>query len=444
VYGGGLNAAVRYLRSLFDASAGAGVSDGQLLERFVTQRESAALEALALRHGPMIWGVCRRILRNEHDVEDAFQATFLVLARRAVSVVPRENVGNWLYGVAFRTAMKARVTRAKCRSRESDIANAPEPEAASVDPRHDLAELLDGELNRLPDKYRTPIVLCELEGLTHGEAAERLGWPIGTVSGRLSRARAILAKRLARRGAAATGGTLAVLLAQQQSTASASVSAQLLSSTVKAATLIAAGQTKMAGVVSSEVAALTGEVLKAMRYSRIKVAAAVLLAFVLTGTGLWQTRTWAEVESPADQSFHVTVTDIIRDDNTIVTQLDFETPPGITLEVFCDKDSRGTFTLSSDSTDGKGGAASHSQVVIFGDEVESKRDSTSIVKFMIAYKVGRISSSTSQADPMPANAKQLSDLLTVPIKTGDYKFGQPTKLATFKNSTYTVVVTKPK
>src|SRR5262249_13966026 len=161
------------------------------------------------RHGPMVWGVCRRVLRDHHDAEDAFQATFLVLARRADSVVPREKVGNWLYGVAYQTARKARATRARKRIREAEGPGAPEPQAVAQARRDDLAEVLDHELSRLPDKFRTPIVLCELEGKTHGQAAEQLGWPVGTVSGRLSRAKALLAERLSRRGVSVAGAGLA-------------------------------------------------------------------------------------------------------------------------------------------------------------------------------------------------------------------------------------------
>src|SRR5262245_57265609 len=122
----------------------------------------------------MVWGVCQRVLRDHHDAEDAFQATFLVLARRAAAIQPRETVGNWLYGVAYQTALKARATRAKRRQREARVPDAPEPAATAHGPREELAEVLDRELNGLPDKYRAPIVLCELEGKSHGEAAERL------------------------------------------------------------------------------------------------------------------------------------------------------------------------------------------------------------------------------------------------------------------------------
>src|SRR5262245_30731402 len=144
--------AVRYLQTLLGEGTAVGLSDGQLLEHFVTRQDGASLEALVLRHGPMVWGVCRRILRDHHDAEDAFQATFLVLARRAASIVPQEKVGNWLYGVAYQTATKARATRARRRMREGQVPDAPEPEAASRFRHDDLSELLDRELSRLADR----------------------------------------------------------------------------------------------------------------------------------------------------------------------------------------------------------------------------------------------------------------------------------------------------
>src|SRR5205814_6161865 len=132
---------------------GADLTDGWLLERFVSRRETAALEALVRRHGPMVWGVCRRVLRNHHDAEDALQATFLVLVRKAASVTPREMVGNWLYGVARQTALKARATVAKQRTRERQVVDMPDPAVKEQNLSGDLQTLLDQELSRLPDKY---------------------------------------------------------------------------------------------------------------------------------------------------------------------------------------------------------------------------------------------------------------------------------------------------
>ena len=446
--GGGVNTVVRYLRTLVEAERSEGLSDGQLLDKFLQRQEGVFLEALVLRHGPMVWGVCLRVLRDHHDAEDAFQATFLVLARRAASIRPREKVGNWLYGVAYQTARKARATRARRRVRESGDPDAPEPEAAPHVPQNDLAELLDRELSHLPDKYRTPIVLCELEGKTHGEAAERLGWPIGTVSGRLSRARAMLAKRLARRGVSIAGGSLAVLLVQSRGTASAGVPTPLLSSTAKAAGLFAAGGATTAGVVSSEVAALTREVLKTMLFSRIRITtsitAAALLALTFAGASLWQARTWADGKARSDKGFRVTVNEVIRDDSTVVTQIDIETQPGSAVELSSDKDKGGGTVFSSDATEpDRTDGPSHMQVTVFADQVEWKEGATAAVKFILGHKVGKISGSTSETLPMPPDAKQLSDVLTVPIKSGEYRYGQVTKLVIFKGVTYSLVVNRP-
>ncbi len=277
---GGMNAAARDLQALFEVGSLGGLTDGQLLDRFVARREGAVFEAIVHRHGPMVWGVCRRILRDQHDAEDAFQATFLVFARKGSSVMTREKLGNWLYSVAFQTAVKARAMRAKRRVRESQVPDMPEPIVVPNDPWDALAESLDRELSRLPEKYRIPIVLCDLEGRTHKEAASQLGWPIGTVSGRLSRARSMLVKRLARRGMSLSVGSLAVLLAQ--GSASASMPTQLIGSTAEAASLFAAGFVVM-GAVSAEVAALAQGVLKIMLLNKIKNITVALLAVALVG-----------------------------------------------------------------------------------------------------------------------------------------------------------------
>jgi RNA polymerase sigma factor (sigma-70 family) len=436
--------AIRDLQTLFDAGTLVGLSDGQLLERFIATREEAPLEVLVERHGPMVWGVCRRVLRDHHDAEDAFQATFLVLARKAASIVPREKVGNWLYGVAYQTALKARATRAKRQMREAHVPDAPEPEAVSHVARADLAELLDRELSRMPEKYRTPIVLCELEGKTHGEAAERLGWPIGTVSGRLSTGRAMLAKRLTRRGVSHAAGALAVLLAQNQATSSASVPSALFSSTVKAATLFAARRAATEGAVSSAVAALAGEVLKNMLISKIKFTMAALLGPTLAGAGLWQAKAWADEKAPADGSFRIAVNEVLNDDSTVVKQIRIEAVPGSTIDVSCD-DKRRMNTLTADLGEpNEPNEPSSAQLIVFADHVEMEEGSTSAVKFVIGFKAGKISSGTSKTEPMPADAKVLSDVLNVQIKSGEYTYGQEMKLVTFMGATYSFVVKSPK
>ncbi len=259
---------IQHLRRAVLRRDGAGLTDGQLLEDYISRRNEAALAALVRRHGPMVWGVCRRVLRNYHDAEDAFQATFLVLVRKAASIASRALVGNWLYGVAHQTALKARATTAKRRTRERQVTAMPEPAVVEQDLWRDLQPLLDEELSRLPDKYRAVIVLCDLEGKTRKEAARQLGCPEGTVAGRLARARTMLAKRLTQRGVALSGGMLAAVLSQKA--ASAGVPTSVVTSTIKAASLFAAG-TAATGAISVKVAALTEGVLKAMLLTKCKI-----------------------------------------------------------------------------------------------------------------------------------------------------------------------------
>ena len=293
---------IQHLRSALLMREGADTTDAQLLDCFVSRREPAALEALVRRHGPMVWGVCRRILSNHHDAEDAFQATFLVLVRKAASVTPREMVGNWLYGVAQQTALKARATAAKRHTRERQEVDMPDPAVKEQDLSDDLRTVLDQELSRLPDKYRVAIVLCDLEGKTRKEAARQLGLPEGTLAGRLTRGRAMLAKRLARHGLAVSGGTQAAVLSQQA--ASACVPTSVQASTIKALTLAAAGKTAATGVVSAKVAALTEGVLKAMLRNNLKTAMTVLfvvLGMLVFGGGLYMHQAEAQ-QGPADKS----------------------------------------------------------------------------------------------------------------------------------------------
>jgi RNA polymerase sigma factor (sigma-70 family) len=264
----------------------AGISDGQLLDSFVARKDDAAFAALVRRHGPMVLGVCSRVLRNHHDGEDAFQATFLVLARKASSINPRQRLAAWLHGVAYRTALKARAMRAKRRVRERQAPQMPEPEAAQPEHRHDLQPLLDQELSRLPEIYRLPILLCDLEGKTIREAVQQLGWPQGTVAGRLVRGRKLLAKRLLQRGMVLSSGLLAGVLSENA--ASASVPPSLANATVKAAVATAAGQTAATRMILADVATLTEGVLKAMFIAKMKGVLAVMLvvALALAGVGL--------------------------------------------------------------------------------------------------------------------------------------------------------------
>jgi RNA polymerase sigma factor (sigma-70 family) len=209
------------------------VSDAILLERFVSGREEAAFVALVQRHGPLVEGTCRRVLRNEHDVEDVFQATFLVLARKAAGIPWRGSVGGWLCSVAHRLALGARSDHSRQQRREVSITTLaqsgpavgaggnggllPEKYHPLADPwveieRRDLRRLLDDELLELPEKYRAPVVLCDLEGRTHEEAARQLGCPAGSMSRRLQRARALLRRRLIHRGLTLLIGLLGIVL----------------------------------------------------------------------------------------------------------------------------------------------------------------------------------------------------------------------------------------
>jgi RNA polymerase sigma factor (sigma-70 family) len=173
-----MNKVVKHLRLAVLAAGEADLTDGQLLDAFVSRRDEAAVAALVRRHGPMVWGTVRRILRNDPDAEDAFQATFLVLVRKAASVRPREMVGNWLHGVARRTALKAKAVAAKRQAREKHVSAMPEPAApAPPDLWHDLQPLLDQELSRLPDKYRVAIILCDLQGKARKQVAGQLQVP---------------------------------------------------------------------------------------------------------------------------------------------------------------------------------------------------------------------------------------------------------------------------
>jgi RNA polymerase sigma factor (sigma-70 family) len=272
---------IGHLRRVALLGDGAGPTDGKLLGSFIDDRDQTAFEALVRRHGPMVLGVCRRVLHNQQDAEDAFQATFFVLVRKAGFVVPREMVGNWLYGVARQTALRARALNARRRGREKQVTVMPEPEATI---RESPDDLLDQELSHLPDKYRVPIVLCDLEGRTRKEAARQLGWPEGSVSSRLARGRAMLARRLVKRGLVLSGEALAIFVSQNA--ASASLPAALVSLTVKAATIMAAGQTAASTLISAKVAAITEGVLTSMLLTKLKTVAVVSLIVGVLGVGV--------------------------------------------------------------------------------------------------------------------------------------------------------------
>jgi RNA polymerase sigma factor (sigma-70 family) len=284
---------LRFIRKITAPDSAGSTQDAQLLARFVVQHDEAAFAALVRRHGPMILGVCRRVLRDAHDAEDAFQATFLVLVRKARSLGKPESLGNWLYGVAYRTALKAKAEAARRRALERQIVALTGTDPAAEVIGHEVRLVLDDEVNRLPSKYRAPLVLCYLEGQTQEEAARTLGCPRKTVTTRLTRARERLRIRLRRRGVALSAGALTAVLSQ--STVSAGLPIPMVDSTVQAAIQFAAGKAAAAGAVSARVAALTKGVLKAMLMTKLKAVAALLLAVsvVGTGVGVWTYRALA-------------------------------------------------------------------------------------------------------------------------------------------------------
>ena len=214
-------------------------SDSELLASFVASRDGDSFASLVRRHGPMVLGVCRRVIGDAHLAEDAFQATFLVLARRAEAVRPRQLVGSWLYGVAYRTALKARGIAIRRKAREKQVDAMPQPAISPEEAWADLQPVLDSELARLPEKYRVPVILCDLGGRSQRDVARELKLPAATLANRLASARRLLAKRLSDRGVVLS--TAAVTAALGWHSATSAVSAALAQSTVKAACAAATG-----------------------------------------------------------------------------------------------------------------------------------------------------------------------------------------------------------
>jgi RNA polymerase sigma factor (sigma-70 family) len=274
---------VRRLQKTAYVQEGIGPTDGELLEEYLFQRNEAAFGALVRRHGPMVLGVCRRILGNQADADDAFQATFLVFVRKAAAIRSRGQVGNWLYGVAYYTALKAKTMIRRRRTKERE-AGAAQPPHAAAEVSQQVQALLDAELSALPDKYRVPLVLCELEGRTIKETAHHLGWPQGTVATRLTRGRALLKKRLSRHGLALSSGALAAVLAPGMATAN--VPPLLMDVTLKTAMLSTSTAALPAGTVTGKVAALTEGVLKAMLLNKLRLGSGVALAVLFLAFGL--------------------------------------------------------------------------------------------------------------------------------------------------------------
>lgn len=285
-----LAAVLRRLRHLVGGRDAADQSDGQLLERFAAAHDEAAFSELMRRHGPLVLSVCRRLLHDSNDVDDAFQATFVVLVRRAAGLRKEGSLASWLYGVAYRVALKARSRSAKRRGREQQADDmalrtfSDETQASSeaVASSRELRALLDDEVNRLPEKYRAPLILCYLEGKTNEQAADELGWPGGSMSTRLTKARELLRQRLSGRGVSLPAGVFAMAIGAEAATAA--VPTALENTTLHAVGMLVAGKAA-ADALSAEVAALADSVLSGMAAAKFRAAVAVFVALAVIGSG---------------------------------------------------------------------------------------------------------------------------------------------------------------
>jgi RNA polymerase sigma factor (sigma-70 family) len=266
-----IEAVVRQFQRLLEPGTIAGLSESQVLERFAERGDPVAFEAIIARHGSLVFTVCRQLLRDPNDVEDAFQATFLIFIKKAETLRQPERLGPWLYGVAYRVAIRAR-TRRRTKALPEGLAD---PRLASSVEDNEQLEILHDEIQRLPEKYRVPIVLCCIEKLSHGQTARQLGWPIGTVQGRLSRARDLLRDRLTRRGVLLSGGVpeaLAFLSSRRMI---------LPAATLRAATAL------LDGTVAGSLETLIKGVLYAMFTERLKHTGIIIVAGVIgLGTAL--------------------------------------------------------------------------------------------------------------------------------------------------------------
>jgi RNA polymerase sigma factor (sigma-70 family) len=266
-------------------------TDAALLTRFASSGDGRAFATLVERYGGMVLGVCRRTSGHEQDAEDAFQATFLVLARKATAIRRRESIGPWLYGVATRVGRKAREVSSRRQSRETTLGDAL-PAGLLTDEADELRPILDEAISRLPARFLRPIVLCYFQGQSTEAAARTLGCPKGTVLSRLARARDRLRSQLIRRGVTLSAAAVTAVLTAQ---ATAAVPLPLAYSTIQSATPAAAG------TVSAQAAALAKGVLTAMWVAKVVRLAAVTAAVVLAGAGLIATQAWAD-KPPATEA----------------------------------------------------------------------------------------------------------------------------------------------
>jgi len=296
----GTGAAERFLRVLFEAGSAGGLTDAELLERFVARDARLAEPAFAVlveRHGALVERVCRGVLRDEHAVEDAFQSTFLVLVKKAASLRVESTLAPWLHAVAYRVACEARGTAARRQKHERKAAEmAARAQGVETDGRGELERHLHAEIEKLTDRHRRAIVLCDLEGLTHEHAARLLGTPVGTIKSRLARGRELLRRRLSRRGLTVSRGALD--FAPADTAPRPAIHGALVDQTARSATEFAEGN---AGAVPASVSHLVQRVLSSMLHTKLKTAALATLsvAGIVIGVGLATIRLMAQSGSSA-------------------------------------------------------------------------------------------------------------------------------------------------
>jgi RNA polymerase sigma factor (sigma-70 family) len=266
--------------------------DAALLERFAAARDETAFTSLLRRHGPLVWGICRRVLGEEQAAEDAFQATFLVLVRKAHSVSKKASIRSWLYGVALRVALRARRRESLRRDREQGSPARTGRDACAESDWQDVRPVLDEEIQSLPEKYRLPVILCYLEGKTNDEAARLLDCSRGTIATRLARARDRLRSRLVRRGLTLSAGGLATLLSEN--VLSATVPPLLFSQTTKVV---------LGGTTTVAITTLTEGMLRDMFTTKLKMALVVILALTAMG-GAGASVYYLRAQAPALQPEH--------------------------------------------------------------------------------------------------------------------------------------------
>jgi RNA polymerase sigma factor (sigma-70 family) len=292
-----LEVVVRHIRKIADVQMLAEATDGQLVDRFVCEHEESAFAMLLRRHGPMVLGVCRSVLGHREDAEDVFQATFLLLARKARSIRKRESVASWLHGVAYRLAVRAREQRTLRRFYETDACTMRGTNPRVEEAWEELRPLLHEEMDKLPAKYRTALLLYYWEGKTQAEVARQLGCPLGTIQSRLGRGRKLLQERLTQRGLAFSAGSFVAFLIAE--TASTMIRTPFLDATRNACLQFAMGRS----LVSAPVAALVEGGLHAMLWAKLRTALGLLLAAgLVAGAGALAHQVWEAKPSENSQA----------------------------------------------------------------------------------------------------------------------------------------------